>query len=115
MRRAWSRCLLVILMSMARVSLRWFCGWGAVKYQFWLPLIGEVRFGAGYAFRIPRPLGVAQDPVGAPVHRGILLPGKGSPVFGSLMTTALPKKKFLGFNSSLKSPCRISAEGTVID
>src|SRR5437773_8243045 len=83
-------------------------------YQFWLPLMGVVRFGAGYAFRIPRPLVVAHEPVGCG-HCGILLPGNGWPVCGSLMTTTLPKKKLLGLRSSLKSPCRISREGTVIE
>jgi hypothetical protein len=31
------------------------------------------------------------------------------------MTTTLPKKKLLAFSSSLKSPCRISRDGTVIE
>src|SRR6266481_6821057 len=75
--------------------------------------MGVVRFGAGYALRIPRPLGVAHEPTGCG-HGGIILPGKGWPVFGSLMITTLPKKKLVLFSSSLKSPVRILRLGTVI-
>src|ERR1700736_5470600 len=67
-RRSRSRCFSVRFMSTATVSLRWYCGCDAWKNQFWLPLISVVRFGAGYAFRIPRPLTLATDPV-------VLVPG----------------------------------------
>src|SRR6185295_19410092 len=44
---------------------------------------------------------------------GMMFPGNGCPVAGSVMTLARPKKEFAGFNSSLKSPCRIARDGTV--
>src|SRR5712692_902848 len=46
-RRKRSRCVSVRLRSTATVSLRWFCGCLAENNQFWLPLLGVVRFGAG--------------------------------------------------------------------
>src|SRR5947209_20014779 len=66
------------------------------------------RFAAGYAFRIPRPLGLSWLAV-------MMLPGYGLPVVGSLMMYCLPRKLagLLAVRSSLKLPCRISAEGTV--
>src|ERR1700676_1984680 len=79
----------VRFMSIATVSLRWFCGCDAWKNQFWLPLISVVRFGAGYAFRIPRPLTLATDPVVLVPGGGIMLPGNGRPVFGSMITTGI--------------------------
>src|SRR5437899_1879516 len=39
--------------------------------------------------------------------------GKGWPVVGSLATRAFPKKGLVGDSSSLKSPVRIAAVGTV--
>ena len=39
--------------------------------------------------------------------------GKGWPVLGSVATRAFPKKRLVGDSSSLKSPVRIAAVGTV--
>src|SRR6266403_702464 len=87
-RRSLNRCFSDRFTSTATVSLRWYCGCCAEKNQFRLPLIGVVRFGTGYAFRIPRPLGVAVDPVVVVPGAGIVLPGNGRPVFGSGSCTA---------------------------
>src|SRR5437879_2051565 len=89
-RRSRRRWFSVRVTSTARVSFRWYCGCCAEKNQFRLPLIGVVRFGTGYAFRIPRPLGVAVNPVVVVPGAGMMLPGNGWPVFGSTSCTALP-------------------------
>src|SRR2546425_1703755 len=76
MRRNRSRCLSVRFTSTAIVSLRWFCGCFAKKSQL-LPFVsGVMRFGAGYAFRMPSPLALATDPVVVDPGGGIMLLGK---------------------------------------
>src|SRR5215813_4140560 len=43
----------------------------------------------------------------------MIFPGNGAPVWGSLMTVALRKYRLDGLSSSLRSPVRIAADGTV--
>src|SRR5262245_60839207 len=75
-RRNCRRCRSGGFMSTDNVALRWFWGWGAVRYQSWLPLMALARFGAGYAFRMPIPLGLSCD-------LGMMFSAIGLPVTGS--------------------------------
>ena len=52
-------------------------------------------------------------PLGDSIPVGMMLLGNGWPVAGLLMTRAPEKKPLFGLSSSLKSPLRIAAVGTV--
>src|ERR1700726_2500977 len=70
---------------------------------------------------MPSPLALAAEPAAGVPGAGMMLPGKGRPVFGSTMTTGilLPLASFrvtkglFGSRSSLKLPWRIKRVGTV--
>src|SRR5258708_3847652 len=86
-------------------SLRLSMGCANVSIQLLVPCRNP-GIGNGYELRMPMPFGLSQ-------FAGIMFPANGAPVSGSFTTRVLRKKGLDGESNSLKSPCRMAAEGTM--
>ena len=87
------------------MSLRVRRGFGLVPIQLLAPR-WKPGVGSGYMLSSAIPFGLRRS-------AGITLPGKGCPVSGSRTSTWRPKNGLVALNSSLKSPRRMAAVGTV--
>ena len=87
------------------LSFRWSCGLSLVMIELAVPC-RKPSVGSGNALSIAMPFGLRRS-------AGMMLPWNGWPVSGSLMIRAPLKNPLAGSSSSLKSPVRIFAVGTV--
>ena len=87
------------------LSFRWSCGLSLEMMLFAVPCRNP-GVGSGYAFSIAMPFELS-------LFAGMMFPWNATPVCGSMIGRAPVKNPLAGSRSSLKSPVRIFAVGTV--